>query len=175
MPNPIQRVIALAASGLNMEVVPQITGGAPANGGLLTVPDPATGRFDVSLMPAGYAADVAILPATEALAAGALVNVWSNAGVASMRNADASVAGKSADGYVLAAVAAAANGTFYGNGINNALAGLTPTSAYFLSDTAAGGVTAVPPTTSGHVLQPVGKAISATQLQTNFGSPTTRA
>lgn len=83
----------------------------------------ASGRLDNSFMPVGIGADTKIIVASEALAAGALVNVYDNAGVPNARNADATVAGKEAVGFVLAAVASGANATVYFEGTITGLTG----------------------------------------------------
>jgi hypothetical protein len=124
----------------------------------------ATGHFDVSLMPVGLAPPTAQIVASELLAAGALVNVWNNAGTANVRNADASAAGKEAHGFVLSGYAALATATVYFPGDEDTqLAGMTP-GLQFLSDVTPGGVLAAAPTASGHVVQRVGVAVSATEL-----------
>lgn len=121
-----------------------------------------TGKLDPSFMPTGIAAPTQVIVASEALAAGDLVNVWSSTG-AKVRKADATVAGKEANGYVLASVASSGNATVYFSDILVGLSGLTPGASYFLS-TSAGVATSTPPTASGNVVQPIGKATSATTI-----------
>ncbi len=123
----------------------------------------ATGRLDGSVMPVGLGADTASILASEALAAGDLVNVYTNAGAANVRKADASTPGKEANGFVLAAVSNGANATVYFEGTNTQRGGLTPGSRYYLAATA-GSITATPITTVGQVDQFVGTAVSATAL-----------
>ncbi len=107
---------------------------------------------------------VATLTASENIAAGALVNLHNVAGAAQMRNANATDNTKPAHGFVKVAVLAAAANKFYGAGqIDTALSGLTPGDVYYL-DTASGGVTTVPPSSSGNLVQEVGQALSASQL-----------
>jgi hypothetical protein len=60
---------------------------------------------------AAAAAPTLLLLASEALAAGALVSIFSNAGVANFRNANATDSTKTPDGFVLSAVAAGAPAT----------------------------------------------------------------
>ena len=134
----------------------------------------ATGKIDSSLMPVGIGADSKILPASENLAAGDLVNVWTDTGVAKARKADATVAGKEANGFVLAAVTLGQNATVYFDGTDTQLSGLTPGSVYYLAATA-GGVTTTPPSGSGNVVQRVGRAVSATELTFEPGEPITLA
>lgn len=125
----------------------------------------ASGRWDPSMMPVGIVAETMTIVASEALAAGALVNIWSNAGVLSARNADGSAAGKPADGFVLSAVANAANALVYlEEAMITGLSGLTLGSDAFLSTTVAGAITNTIPTGAGKVAQQVGKALSATTI-----------
>lgn len=127
----------------------------------------AAGRIDTSMMPVGIGADTASISASENLAAGDLVNIWNSSGTAKARKADASTSGKEAHGYVLAAVTAPANATVYFEGTNTQMSGLTP-GQQFLSDSAPGGATATAPSGTGKVVQVVGFAVSATEM--NFQS-----
>lgn len=122
----------------------------------------ATGRFDPSMMPSGVAAETKPIQATEAIAAGAWVNVYNSAGNLRVRNADATAAGKEANGFVLSAIANAATGTVYFDGNNTALSGLTVGDVLFLSTTP-GVATAIPPSASGNVIQALGVALSTTE------------
>jgi hypothetical protein len=105
-----------------------------------------------------------VLTASENIAAGALINVWDNAGVAEAQNANATDATKPADGF---AVVAATTGqqvqVMLPGQVDTELTGLTPGALYFL-DVNPGGVVATPPSTAGNLVQQVGKAISATSL-----------
>lgn len=155
------------AGVLTEAVAVQISGGA-ADAGKIPALDPS-GRFDSSMMPVGLGAEADVIPASENLAAGDLVNIWSNAGVANARKADATTAGKVAVGFVLAAVTAPSNATVYrASQSNTQVSGLTPGAKYFLSTTA-GGITATAPSGSGNVVQAVGTAINATTLSFNPG------
>lgn len=135
----------------------------------------ADGRFDISVMPLGIGADTKVAIASEALSAGNYVNLYDNAGTINVRKADASGGiAKKADGFVIAAVAQGANATVYFDGTITGLSGLTIGATYFLSATAGAG-TATAPTTSGHILQSIGKALSATELTFEAGDPIIRA
>lgn len=123
----------------------------------------AGGKLDLTVMPTGIGPDTAIITASEALAAGDLVNIWNNASVANVRKADASVAGKEANGFVLSAVSASAAATVYFEGMNNQCTGLTP-GIQFLSATTAGKTLATAPTGAGKVVQRCGFAVSATAM-----------
>lgn len=125
-----------------------------------------SGRLDNSFLPTGIGADTASITASEALAAGDLVNVWDSTG-AKVRKADASTAGKEAHGFVLAAVASSASATVYFEGSNGQVTGLAP-GVQFLSATTPGLATATAPSGSGQVVQRVGVASSPTSL--NFES-----
>jgi hypothetical protein len=150
-------------AGALTEVVAIQTSAGVADAGKIPALDPS-GRFDTSMMPVGISPEVDVMPASENLAAGDLVNIWSNSGVANARKADATTAGKAAVGFVLAAVTAPANATVYRTSQSNTqLSGLTPGAKYFLSTTA-GGVSATAPSGSGNVVQSVGTAINATTL-----------
>lgn len=49
--------------------------------------------------------------------------------------------------------------------------GLSPGTLYFLSPTTPGSITSAPPTAAGQVVEPVGRAISPTQMVLNIGLP----
>lgn len=125
------------------------------------------GKIHSSLMPTGIGADTETILASEALAAGDLVNIWNNSGTRNMRKADASN-NRPANGFVLTAVSSGQNGTAYTSGKNTALTGLTPGSSYFLSATTAGTVTTTAPTSTGHLVQEVGYAVSTTAIQFEY-------
>lgn len=129
----------------------------------------ASGRISSTAMPVGMGADTASITASEALAAGDLVNIWSDGGAFKVRKADASAAGKEAHGFVLAAVSAGAAATVYFEGTNTQMTGLTP-GALFLSVTA-GKAQASAPTGAGQVVQRVGFAVSATALNFQASQP----
>ena len=90
-------------AGVIAELEALVTSAGAGDAGKIPALD-ATGKLDNSLMPVGIGADSKILPASENLAAGDLVNVWNDSGTAKARKADATVAGKEANGFVLAAV-----------------------------------------------------------------------
>lgn len=127
----------------------------------------SVGRFDASMMPVGVAADTASVQASEALAAGDYVNIWSSAGSFRARKADASVAGKEAHGYVLAAVSSGASATIYFEGSNTQVTGQAPGVVFLSAATPGLGATAAPSAT-GNTVQRIGFATSATNV--NFQS-----
>lgn len=123
----------------------------------------ASGRLDASFMPTGIGADTQVVTTSENLAAGALVNIYSNVGVFTARNADATAIGKDANGFVLAATTSGQNATIYGIGTNTGVTGLTP-GKYYLSKTAGGITNDVSAYTTGNVIQEVGFSTAATEL-----------
>ena len=102
------------------------------------------------------------VPAYETMTAPALVNVFSDAGTAKARYANATAAGKEATGFISDSVASGATAIVYVLGEIEGLAGLTP-GRYYLSTTS-GAVTATAPSASGNVVQYVGTAHSATEM-----------
>lgn len=129
----------------------------------------ASGRLDTSFMPVGIAADTAVITASEALAAGDLVNIWNSSGP-KVRKADASTAGKEAHGFVIAAVSSSAAATVYFEGSNPQVSGLTA-GVQFLSAASPGLSTSTAPSASGNVVQRVGLASSATNLNFEASQP----
>lgn len=119
------------------------------------------GKLDTSVLPTGIGADTASVVSSENLAAGDFVNIYNNAGAANVRKADAD-AGKPAHGFVLAAVTSPAAATVYFEGTNNQVSGATAGDV-FLSATA-GGFTSTAPSGSGNLVQKLGVAVSATEI-----------
>jgi len=110
------------------------------------------------------------LPAYEALIAGDFVNIFLDSGVPKVRKADAS-ANKPAHGYVLSSVASGSTAIVYFDHQNTKLTGLTVGAYYFLSNTTAGTVMTACPTTTGHIMQIVGVAISPTTIDVEIEQP----
>lgn len=123
----------------------------------------SSGRIPISGMPVGYAETQLTYTASEAIAAGALVNIDPTGKV---RNADGSTS-REAQGFALSAIANAASGTVYLSGQISGLTGLTPGSRYWLG--AAGAVTLTPGTTG--ILQVAGYASSTTALEFSYTRP----
>lgn len=124
----------------------------------------SNGRLDPSMMPVGFGDDTQSIIASESLAAGDFINAWDDAGVLKVRKADASAAGKEADGYVLDAIPSGQAGLVYFEGRNTSLTGLVLGARYYLSATQPGKSTSTPPTGTGKVVQYLGRAVGATQL-----------
>lgn len=130
----------------------------------------ASGRLDESMMPPGIGADTALIQASENLAAGDFVNVWSDAGAFRVRKADATSVGKEAHGFVLAAVTSGNNATVYFEGPNTQVTDAAP-GEQFLSTTAGGFTNDVSAYTGGNVVQSVGVAVSATVINFERSTP----
>jgi hypothetical protein len=156
-------------AGVLTEQAPLITSAGAGDADKIPALD-ATGRLDASFMPVGIAADTKLIVASEALAAGDFVNVYNNAGTANCRKADASAAGKEAHGFVLAAVSSSANATVYFEGANTQCTGLTAGNVY-LSAATAGKPTNTAPSATGQVVQRLGLATSATEVNTEMDAP----
>lgn len=166
-----QKLPALNASGVLDPTIVNATATSAGAGDAGRVPllDGA-GRLDTTMLPVGVGADTAIIVASEALAAGNLVNVWDNAGAFKVRKADASTSGKEAHGFVLAAVLSGGNATVYFEGPNTQVTGLLGGNQ-FLSASTPGATAAAAPTGTGKVVQRVGFATSATVLNFQSGVP----
>ena len=137
----------------------------------------SNGRFDESLMPPGIGADTKIIEASETLAAGDFVTIYDNGGTAAVRLADASDgAPGQAHSFVRDGVASGANATVYFEGPNDQLSGLTPGTTYVLSHTTPGKVVALSgaSTTAGHILQVLGVATEATEINVEIAKPIVR-
>ncbi|OQA32890.1 MAG: hypothetical protein BWY57_01617 [Betaproteobacteria bacterium ADurb.Bin341] len=130
----------------------------------------ASGRFHESMMPPGIGADTAAIQASENLAAGDFVNIWSDAGAFRVRKADATSVGKEAHGFVLAAVTSGENATVYFEGPNTQVTGAAP-GEQFLSTTAGGFTNDVSAYTGGNVVQAIGVAVSATVINFERSTP----
>lgn len=165
------RIPALNASGVLDSSITNAknTSAGAGDAGKLAMLD-AAGKLDNSMMPTGIGADVSIITASEALAAGDFVNIWNNTSTANARKADAATSGKSAHGFVLAAVASGASATVYFEGTNNQCTGLT-IGDQFLSASTPGKPTSTAPSTAGNAVQFLGVATSATSMNVELARP----
>jgi hypothetical protein len=165
---------ALNASGvLDASIVNSKTSSAGAGDSGKVVALGATGKIDATMMPTGIGADTQNLVTSEIIATGDLVNVWSDAGTAKVRKADATIAGKEAHGFVLAGAASGAAVDVYFEGSNTGMSGLTPGNQFLATSAGTSSVTA--PTGAGNVVQRVGFAVSATVMNFQSGVPITLA
>jgi len=144
----------------------QTSAGAGNAGDIVSLDD--SGRIDNSMMPVGIGADTKTIAASEALAAGDWVNVWNSTG-AKVRKAEATTAGKEAHGFVLSAVVSGNPATVYFEGTNTQVTGQTPGSVYLQTTAGTGGATI--PSASGNVVQNLGVALSATDVNFERGTP----
>jgi len=154
-------------AGVFTEVAATVTSAGAGSDGDLVALD-SSGRLDNSVMPVGIGADTKSIPASEALAAGDWVNVWNSAG-AKVRKANATTAGKEAHGFVLSAVVSGANALVYFEGTNTQVSGQTPGPKYLQTTAGTGGATI--PSASGNVVQNLGVALSATDVNFERGTP----
>lgn len=166
--------LRLVAGKYRLIVATVVSAGAANAGDVVGLDD--TGRLDLSVMPVGIGANTQSIPASEALTAGNYVNFHSNAGALNVRKADNSN-GRRADGFVLSAVANAAQAIVYPlDSVNTALTGLTPGADYWLG-TAGGVISAALDETlaanqgSNKISQFLGTAKSATELITTDSDP----
>lgn len=155
-------------SGAITEKEATVTSAGSTNAGEIPALD-SSGKLDPTVMPSGVGADTYSIEASEAISAGAWVNIYYDTGTVYVRNADASSTAKKADGFVKAAVASGANATVYVNGVNDALSSLSPGEDYFLSGDTAGAGTTTAPSTAGYLCQKIGTAISATAIPFHSG------
>ena len=161
------KYISLPSSGIptERELTVVSTGATEAGKGVAL---DNTGKLDASVMPTGIGAEIVNAPASEALSAGDFVSFWNDAGTLRVRKADASAAnaGRKVDGFVKAAVLSSATASVYTDigTVNSNVSGLTIGADYYLSGSVAGEITATAPTTAGHLVQYVGKALSATSV-----------
>jgi hypothetical protein len=122
------------------------------------------GKLDATMMPAGLGSDSKTVLASEAIPAGALVNVYNNAGTLNVRKADATAAGKEANGFCVSAISSGQSGLVYFEGTITGASGLTPGGRCYTSAASPGAITQTPPSASGNVIQFVGVAVSATEV-----------
>ena len=165
---PTQQFLAREAGKTKQKKAIQQSAGAADAGKIPALGD--DGRFDETFMPLGIGAQIDILPASEALDAGDYVNIFADGGAAKVRKADNSN-GRPADGFVTEAVASSADAAVYPlDGVNAAMAALTPGAEYWLGT--AGDVVSTPldetdPLNEHKISQQIGKALSATELRTD--------
>lgn len=111
--------------------------------------------------------------ASEAISAGALVNVYLSGGAMRVRNADASDPTKFANGFVLVGIANGASGVVQFFGFNSAVTVATGQSEVWLSDVTPGAYMLTPPASgSGHLNQTVGTAVLGLGLAFQQGTYT---
>lgn len=167
-----RKFLTIIANAITLMSAKDTSAGAGDAGELVALD--AAGKISSTMMPAGVGADTCVCNASENLAAGDLVNLWDDSGTIKARKADATAAGKEADGFVTGAVTSGASATVTLDGTVSGLTGLTVGAHYFLATTG-GAITETAPTATGNVYQPIGKAKSATELIFERGQPITIA
>lgn len=165
-----KKFLRMIAGGIAEAFGIVVSAGAANDGDLVALD--ATGKLDNSVMPVGIGKDTKVMTTSEALAAGDFVNVWNSSG-AKVRKADATVAGKEAWGFVLASATSGGTVEVYFEGTNTQVTGMTPGNVYL--QTTAGAAGATVPSTAGNIVQAVGVAISATEINFERGMPVTLA
>jgi len=153
-------------NGVIQRIIANATSAGAADAGKLVQLD-AGGKLDQSLLPsvALVGHEDYAFPATEAISAGDIINVYDNLGTPSIRKADATDNTKPPMGFALAAIALNATGTVrLSNGVITGLTGLTAGVRYYLSALTPGAITATPPATTGNVIYAIGRAKSATEF-----------
>ncbi len=166
------KLLKLGTTGFPEEYIPVQSSAGVADANKAIALD-ATGKLDVTFLPPGLG-DSLTLTAGENLSAGNFIYIT---GAGLMMKADANAIGKAAVGFVLAAVLNTATGVAYFAGQNTALSGLTPGSMYFLSDNATGTAQLIGALAGGanHIVQPVGRAISANTINFEAEVPVIKA
>lgn len=158
-------------AGAITEIAGVVTSAGAGNDGDIVALD-SSGRLDNSVMPVGIGADTKSITTSEALAAGDFVNIWNDTG-AKARKADATTAGKEAHGFVLASASSGASALVYFEGTNTQVSGQTPGPVYLQTTAGTAGATA--PSTAANIVQYVGVALSATEINFERGTPITLA
>ncbi len=145
-----------------VQLTPAVTGGASKAGQLVALN--SAGQIDPTMLSSSLGSPQVTVTAAVAISAGQLVNLTNNSGVLTAQLADCST-GLPAQGFATAAISASTTGTVQLSGLNASVTGLTPAAPLYLST--AGGVSATAPTTSGYIVQAVGVAVSATEMEFN--------
>lgn len=172
-----EKFLEVLPSGLTVENEALVVSTGAADAGKIPALNSA-GQLDATLIPSGVGSEDSLsVVASEAITAPALVNLFDDAGTMKVRYADASAtqASRRAVGFIRASAILDAQATVYFEGRLTGLTGLTPGAPVFLSGTTPGASTSTAPVTSGHSVQPVGMALSATTLDYERGEPVVRA
>lgn len=131
------------------------------------------------LQSSDYISEVNLPTATNAnagtLSAGMVVYITTAGGSIDKAKADASGT-MDAEGFVVADIASSASGSYQDSGnltlstsvwdaVTGQTGGLTAGSDYYVSSATAGKITTTPPSTTGQFVQPVGTAVSTTEMK----------
>lgn len=164
------KFLTIATNGIKRLVTAINTSNGVTDANKIVATD-ATGKIASTLLPAGVGGEAtANLLASEAIAAGDFVNIFDNAGVATIRKADASN-NRPANGFCLSAIANAATGVVNLRGENNACTGIVSGINYFLSSTNAGKPTGIAPSANGNIVQTLGYGLRTTSVIFEFDEP----
>lgn len=140
-----------ATTGLAKQIAATQTSAGATNAGQIVALNSA-GVLDSTLFPAGIGEASITAVASEALSAGAIVSLWSNAGTVNVRNANATDATKLPVGFVTSAFASSATATvFFSGQLVTGVSGLTIGAPVYLSTTS-GAVTSTPPSGAGNLV-----------------------
>lgn len=154
------KFISIVGSGQN-EVAGLVTSVGVGSAGRIPALD-ANGLLDPSMMPSGITPDQKAGTSNGTITAKDMCFVEAAGTIA--RATAAAGTPKEAIGWALTSVATGQPITIQLEGKISGLAGLTPGSTYFLSNTTPGGITLTAPSATGELWQPVGTAVSATEL-----------
>lgn len=113
-----------------------------------------------------------VLPASENISTGDLINAYVDAGVMTVRLADGSDPAKFCNGFARSGIASGSRGPVLFAGFNDKVTVSTGASEVWLSDVTPGAFTDTPPTTVGHLLQTVGTAVLGLGLAFDQGTYT---
>lgn len=143
----------------------------------ITVQNGELRRADIVTGSGSGEADTEEIVASEDLLAGDFVNIWDDSGIAKVRKASADAIGKRAHGYVVSAFLSGTTALIYFEGPNNQLTGLTAGATYFLDHVNPGKIVSFSglSTTTGHIIQELGVAVSATKINVEISKPIIRA
>lgn len=156
------KYLKLGNTGFPTEQEATVVSSGAGNAGDIPALD-SNGKLHMSVLPTGIGVPTYTGNAGENLSAGDYVYINASGNVLKA-DASASNASKAAVGFVLAAVTNGSPATVYLEGNNDAHTGLTVGASYFLSASTAGAPTTTIPTTAGHVVQYLGRAISSTTI-----------
>jgi hypothetical protein len=158
---PGEKFIQNSGGDLVEKVSIQASVGAGDAGKLVSTD--TNGRFDLSLMPSGFGAETQSIICSEALAAGDYVNIYNNTGTPNCRKADATASAKRCHGYVLTGYTSGQSALVYTDGKNNQNTALTAGDVY-LSASTPGKATNTAPSAATQIVQKLGVAVSATEV-----------
>ena len=165
------KVVKMNGSGIIAPAIlnATITSAGAGDSGKLPQLD-SSGRIDTSVLPVGVGPDSKSFTTTEVIAAGAWVNIWNSSGV-KVRNADASN-GRQAHCFTILGAGSGASCVVYFEGANTAVSSKTVGATQFLSSTTPGASTETAPSTAGQIIQVLGVATAATEINAEIDSRT---